>query len=161
MDDTLVNFEIEKPVVAVFKRFDRSDVDRIAEILSERLVTRLWDVSGRLEYLEDDGRMVPVSHAVVQQLVRRHFRTPQLAYRGGKGEVSLAEISIERQSITDVTHALLLRAPKAPIPEKALSYQQWDEINYRLRSGESVQSVAGAYALPPARVQEIRDGQRG
>jgi hypothetical protein len=51
--------------VAVFKRFDRSEIDRIAEILSERLVTRLWDVNGRLEYLEDDGRMVPVSYAVI------------------------------------------------------------------------------------------------
>jgi hypothetical protein len=158
--DELVQFEIEKPVVAVFKRFDRSEVDRIAEILSDRLVTRLWDVNGRLEFLEDDGRMVPVTYVIVQMFVRKHFRTPQLAWRGGKGEVSLAEMSIERQSVADVMRALLLRAAKAPVAEKALSYQQWDEINIRLRSGESVQSIAGAYALPPAKVQEIRDGQR-
>jgi hypothetical protein len=160
MNDTLVNFETEQPVVQVFKNFDRSELDRIVGVLSERLVTRLWDSNGRLEYLEDDGRLVPVTHDVVRLLVRQHFRTPALVQREGKFAVELAEISVDRQFVTDVMHALLIRAAKAPIPQKELTHQQWTEIRERLQSGEPVRSVAGAYALNPVRVQEIRDGLR-
>jgi hypothetical protein len=158
--DELVQFEIEKPVTMVFRRFDRSDIDRIVDVLSEKLILQLWDINGRLILL-DDGAPVPVSHAMMQVLVQKHFRTPQLAWRNGKGEVSLVPVSVDRAALVDLVEALRLRAGKAQEAPRELSYQQLTEIDERLRSGEPIQVIAAAYNVSLAKVCELRDAARG
>jgi hypothetical protein len=155
----IIQSEIEQPVTMVFRRFDPVENGRIADVLSERLVTQLWDTNGRLEIL-DHGKMVPVTHSLMQALIGRHFRTPQLAWRGGKAEVYLTPVDAPRTALGDIIQMLQKRVAQAPQAPRELSYQHWQEISDRLRSGEHPQPLATAYQLPLTRVVEIRDANR-
>jgi hypothetical protein len=155
--------ELEKPTTLIIRHYDQGTVNRIVEVLLDKLGERLWDIGGRLHMIDGD-RMVQIAHPEMSSLINKMFRTPQLAWRGGKPETYLAALDINqnnRQLITDIITTVMTRIGKAPQAPRELSYQQLEQIDYRLRSGEAPQAIASAYDISLTRVVELRNAQRG
>lgn len=136
------------PSVIVLNYRGAEDTQQIVEVLAKRLVTRLWAVGDRLEFLDDNGRLVPVSTAVLRALISQHLATPRLVLRAGRYEVEVTSVDMpDHQRVIDVLNALTLKVAKAELQQKTLSPQLCSEVVSRVRMGEARVAVSKAYGI--------------
>jgi hypothetical protein len=141
----------------------------LADAIAAKTITELFYVGGVLTHLHD-GRFVPVTNDMMNEIVARHVKTFKLVSRGTsdapRWEVEFHPLEFplgrnlrdgpDRQVLVNLTQDLAARVARGPTRPIDLSNQQLKEIEMRLRESEPVARIAAAYNVDVDTIKEIR-----
>jgi hypothetical protein len=142
--------------IHVFHNRGVGDTNRLAELVAEKFVLQIFNLSGRLHWL-DSARLIPLSHKALQKLISDSFASVRLV-PGEDSSLSVAFPPLDlndRQALQDVMVELVKKVAVAPSQPRPLSDHQKQEIKSRLAVGEALESVANYYRLSPAEAREV------
>src|SRR6516162_10066904 len=132
--------------VHIFNGRGMQDIQRLADAIAGKLSLQLFNLDGRLCWLDEAGQITPVSRRLLQNLIARHFVTVRLATRDdGTHFAEFLQLEIEGQNLIDVMDSLVKLVAIGRSRPKTLSEHQKQEIKERARVGESRDSIAKYY----------------
>jgi hypothetical protein len=133
------------------------DVRRLSEKIADKLVLELFNCGDRLHWLDDAGKLTPVSTRLLADLLtRHHFTNIRLATRDdGSHFVESHPLTLGQQDLIDVMTALVQRVAKGPSKARLLSEQQKRHIQDRVKQGEPREAVAEAYGVDLTTVKAV------
>jgi hypothetical protein len=132
-------------------------IQRCADAIASKLVTSLFNCDDRLHWLDDAGKLTPVSTRLLADLVDRHLVSVRLAARddGSQHVVEYRPLALGQQDLVDVLNSLVKLVAIGPSKPRLLSEQQRGHIRDRLKQGEPKEMVAEAYGVDLATVRAI------
>jgi hypothetical protein len=137
-------------------------IKRLADAIASKLVTSLFNCDDRLHWLDDAGKLTPVSTRLLADLIGRHFTSVRLAARDDSSHVvQYHPITLGQRDLLDVMDSLVKLVALGPSKPKTLSDQQRGHILDRLRQGEPKETIAEAYGVNIAEVKNIMTAAMG
>ena len=131
-------------------------IKRLADAIASKLVTSLFNCDDRLHWLDDAGKLTPVSTRLLADLIGRHFTSVRLAARDNSSQhVEYRPLALGQQDLVDVMNSLVKLVAIGPSKPRLLSEQQRGHIRDRLKQGEPKEMVAEAYGVDLATVRAI------
>ena len=140
------------------------DTNRLTAAVAEACVVKLFEVNGSLVWLRD-GR--PVAVNLLLEIVTTFIAGVRLVNHRGTDTWEVEFYSFEflpgadtskgpnDQVLTSLMNGLKLSVAKGPSEPPKLSVQQQAEVQARLKTGESYDSIARSYGVDVATIRQL------
>jgi hypothetical protein len=142
------------------------DTNRLTEAVAEACVVKLFEVNGSLVWLRD-GRPVAVNRPILLEIITTLIAGVRLVNHRGTDTWEVEFYSIEfppgadtskgpnDQVLSNLEEGLIRLVAKGPATPARLTPQQQSEIQARLKTGESYDSIARSYGVDVATIRQL------
>jgi hypothetical protein len=121
----------------------------------------LFEQNGAVVLL-DKGRPVMVTPAILRETIKTHVKIKQMVNHGTVWKVEYSPCQPDEMTLRALLTAktleeggLVQRLPKGPSEPHKLTPQQQQEVQVRLKTGESYDSIARSYGVDVATIRQL------
>ena len=137
--------------IHIYNNRGRDDTEHLANAVASRLATSLFNCGDRLHWLDDVGKLTPVSTRLLADLVDRHFTSIRLAARDNSHVVEFHPLVLGQQDLVDVMNSLVKLAAIGPSKPR---------LNRRALEGvDRIRAVGGETTAQDHEAESVHSGK--